>query len=363
MFKLLINSLAKEFYKQHAGLFLVGFYILFGIVDSSQLVVYHQALLLASISSPLGIALISICWILYYAKVHLFINQKLNLKQYNFTKEISSRKMSFQLKLWLKFYSIVLLPILIYVVLLIIIGLKFHLYSSVICILSIFLTLSILLVWFRFHSLTFGFLKQEKQLIKSIPKIKRPFFIWPIYYLINEQLLMLIVCKILSFILFKGFLWMLADVGNDIKVLLTALLAAIVGHSTLVLSLLKFETDKMNFVRSLPLKVGKRLGNWLLVFTLILIPEWLFFILAADYNLYAIAHGFLFGVSSLLFLVIVLYLIKLNTSAYLKFLLFFFFIALYIILGSYYLLFSLFMLTCSLLFYLFRYNKTDLRHI
>ncbi len=363
MFKLLVNSLAKEFYKQHAGLFLVGFYILFGVVEASQLIEFHQALLLMSLSSPLGIMLVSICWLLYCAKVHLYISQKLSLEQYNFIKEIGSREKKFQLKLWLKLYSIFLLPILIYVVLLIILGLKFQLYSSLFIIKLIILTLTFLFAWVGFNSLNFFFLKQENRQVRFNLQIKRPFFSWPIFYLFNEQLVMLLMCKIISAILFKGVLWMFADVGNDIKVLLTALLAAIICHSALVLSLLRFETEQMNFVRSLPIKITKRLWNWLLVFAIILIPEWALFTMAADYNLYAIANGFLFGLSALLFLVTILYMIKLNTETYLKFLLFFFFIALYVILGSYDIVFSILMITCSLIFYLFRFNKTDLREI
>jgi len=363
MFKLLINSLAKEFYKQHAGSFLFGFYILFGLVDSYQLIEYHQALLLASISSPLGMALVFISWFLYCAKVHLYINQNLRLQQYNFIKEIGSREKSFQLKLWVKFYSITLLPILIYAVLLIILGIKFQLYSSVICIIIIFLFLSFMLAWFKFHYISFGFLKKESWLINIGLQIKKPFFSWPIFYLFTEQLLMLLICKIISSILFKGTLWMFANIENDVRVLLIALLTSIVCHSFLVLNLLKFEAGQLNFSRSLPIKISKKVSNWLLVFAIILIPEWVFFIMAADYKLYAIANGFLFGLSALLFLVTILYMIKLNTGSYLKFLIFFFFIALYVILGSYYTLFSFLMITYSLLFYLFRFNKIDLREI
>src|SRR5690606_38530098 len=117
--------------------------------------------------------------------------------------------------------------------------------------------------WLRFYSLTFNFLKHENRYVKFNLQIKRPFFSWPIFYLFNEQLLMLLMCKIISAFLFKGVLLMFADVGNDMKVLLTALLAVIICHSALVLSLLKFETEQMYFVRSLPIKITKRLWNWL----------------------------------------------------------------------------------------------------
>ncbi|HUH19623.1 hypothetical protein [Albibacterium sp.] len=363
MLKLLINSLSKEFYKQHAGLFLIGFYILFGMVDSSQPIVYQQSLLLISLSSPLGMVLVFISWFLYGGKAHFFISQRLKLHQYNFIKETGSLKRNTQLKLWLKLYSVILLPIFIYVILLIIIGLKFKYYNSVISIIVVFLTLFLGLAWLRFHSITFGFLKQESRWLNISLKIKKPFFSWPIFYLFTEQLLMLFVCKIISAILFKGVLWMFADVGNDIKVLLTALLASVICHSILVVNLLKFETEQLSFCRSLPIKTSNKIWNWLLIFTIILIPEWVFFTIAANYNLYIIASGYSFGLSALLFFITILFMMKLNTSSYLKFLLFFFFIVLYIILGNYYIQLTVLMISYSLLFYIFWFNKIDLREV
>jgi len=363
MLKLLINSLAKDFYQRHAGFFLFGIYFLFGIPEPSQLIEYNKALLLAGISSPVGMAVVFISWVLYAAKAHLFINQKLRLHQYNFTKEIGSREKGVQLKLWLSFNSVILLPILIYVILLIILGLKFQFYSSVTSIIVVFLALFFVLAWLRFHSMTFDFLKQENKLFNIQFKIKRPFFSWPIHYLFNEQLLMLLLCKIISLFLFKGILWMFADVGDDIRVLLTALLASVICHSGLVINLLRFETEQLNFGRSLPIRISKRLRNWLLVFSIILLPEWVLFTVTAHYNLYSIANGLLFGLTGLFFLLTLLYLVKLNLDSYIKSLLFFFFITLYIILGHYYILYSLLMITFSLLFYVRIVNKIDFREI
>lgn len=115
MLRLLINSLAKEFYQQHAGFFLMGFYVLFGVVEPSQLIGYQKTLLLAGISSPIGMAIVFVSWMLYGFKVHFFIKQKLALAQYNFINEVGTLEKNRQLKLWLALYSVILLPILIYV--------------------------------------------------------------------------------------------------------------------------------------------------------------------------------------------------------------------------------------------------------
>ncbi|RDC58534.1 hypothetical protein DU508_00590 [Pedobacter chinensis] len=285
MLKLLINSLAKEFYQQHVGFFLVGIYVLFGVVEPSQLIGYQKALLLAGISSPAGLVIIFMSWFLYSVKVHFFIKQKLLSPKYNFLKEIAALEKNIQIKLWLRLYLVILLPILIYVFLLMGLSFGYHLFLSAISVLIVFATLTWSLSWLTFYSLTFGLLKQEKQITSSRIKIKKTFLTWPLFHLFNEQPLMLLICKVLSLILFKGMLWMFADVGYDLRVLLIALLASVLCHAVLVFTLLKFETEYLNFSKSLAISTYKRFMNWLFIFGFILIPEWIFLITASHFDL------------------------------------------------------------------------------
>lgn len=361
MLRLLVNSLAKEFYQQHAGLFLTGFYLLFGIVEPSQLIGYHKALLLSGVSSPIGLVVVSVSWILYTVKVHYFLKQKLSLAQYNFVNELGTLERNSQLRLWMALYCVLLIPIIIYVIALTGISIYNELYLSLICILTIFAAFTTTISFLSYRSVTFGFLKEERHQINPIIKVRRPFFSWPLFYLIKEQPLMLLMCKALSLVFFKCMLWMFADVGHDTRVLLVALLASILCHATLVLTLLKFETTNLNFSKSLPISTYRRLLGWLLTLAIILIPEWIFLILSSEYDVYAIANGLVFGMAASLFLVAFLYFIRLNMSGYLRGLLFFFFIAMWSILAHYYLLFSLFLLGGCALYYLLNYNRIDLK--
>jgi hypothetical protein len=342
MLKLLISSLAKEFYQQHAGFFLMGFYVLFGVVEPSQLISYHKALLLAGLSSPLGLAIVCVSWVLYCAKVHFFIKQKLSLAQYNFVNEVGSLDKTPQLKLWLALYCVFLLPIIIYLFALIGVGVYYHLFLSLIVILAIFAALAVGLSFLSYRSVTFGFLKQEMHQSNSYIQVKRPFFSWPLFYLFNEQPLMLLICKVLSLFFFKSMLWMFADVGHDTRVLLVALLASILCHAVLVFTLLKFEISYLNFSKSL-------------------LPEWTFLIISSEYDVYSIMNGFVFGLAGLLFLLTLLYFVKLNMDIYLRWLLFFFFISMWSILGHYYLLYSLVLLGGCALYYLMNFDNTDLK--
>ena len=361
MLRLLIKSLAKEFYQQHAGFFLMGFYVLFGVVEPSQLINYHEALLFAGVSSPVGLAIVSVSWILYCLKVHYFIKQKLALAEYNFIKEIGSLDKKRQLKIWLELYCVILLPIIIYVLALIGISIYNRLFLSLILILAVFAALAIGVSFLSYRSVTLSFLKEERHQIISHFQVKRPFFSWPLFYLLNEQPLMLLMCKALSLVFFKCMLWMFADVGHDTRVLLVALLASILCHAVLVFTLLKFEIAFLNFSKSLPISTYKRLLGWLFIFSIILLPEWTFFIISSEYDVYAIVNGFVFGLAGLLFLLTVLYFVRLNMDIYLRWLLFFFFISMWSILAHYYLLFSFVLLCSCALYYLLNFDKTDLK--
>jgi hypothetical protein len=361
MLKLLIKSLAKEFYQQHAGFFLMGFYILFGVVEPSQLINYHEALLLAGLSSPVGLAIVFVSWVLYCLKVYYFIKQKLALAEYNFINELGSLDKKPQLKLWLALYCVILLPIIIYIFALIGISIYNSLFLSLILILAVFASLAIGLSFLSYRSVTFSFLKKESYKINPYTQVKKPFFTWPLFYLLNEQPLMLLMCKALSLFFFRCMLWMFADVGHDTRVLLVALLASILCHAVLVFTLLKFEIAYLSFSKSLPISTYKRLLGWFLTFSIILLPEWTFFIISSEHDVYAIVNGFLFGLAGLLFLLTVLYFVKLNMDIYLRWLLFFFFVSMWSIVAHYYLLFSLVLLGSSALYYSMNFDRIDLK--
>jgi len=361
MLKLLINSLAKEFYKQHAGYFLMGFYVLFGVVEPSQLIGYHKALLLGGISSPAGLAIVFVSWTLYCSKVHFFIKQKLALQQYNFIKEIGGVDRNSQFKIWLVFYSVILMPIIIYVCALIGFSIYNHLFVSLICILIVFTVLATGLSFLTYQSVTFGFLKEERNKIEICIQVKRPFFTWPLFYSLSDQPLMLLMCKVLSLMFFKGILLMFADVGHDTRVLLVALLASVLCHAVLVLTLLRFELAYLNFSRSLPISLYKKLLGWLLMFTIILSPEWIFLIISSKFDVYSIINGFVFGLAGMLFLLTLLYIVKLKMGTYLRWMLIFFFVSMWSILGHYYLLSSLIVLASCALYYLMYFDSIDLK--
>lgn len=360
MLRLLINSLAREFYQRHAGFFLIGFYVLFGVVEPSQLLSYHEALLIAGISSPMGMAIVFVSWGLYSLKVHFFIRQELASARYNFISEMGKLDKSTHLKLWMALLCTIILPIIIYAIVLIGLCVYHQFFISLACILIVFFSIAFGLSFLYYQSSTYGFLKQDRQPVNLLGKIKRPFLSWPLHYLLSEQTVMLIMCKVMSLIFFKGILWVFADVGNDTRVLLVALLASVLSHAVLVFTLLKFEVTFLNFSKSMPISTYQRLVNWLFTFAVILFPEWILLMISSQWSLYPIMNGFLFSIAGLLLLLTSLYIVKLNMDLYLRWLLFFFFISMWSILAHYYLAYSFVLLISCALYYLNNFKKADL---
>lgn len=363
MLRLLIKTLGLSFYQQHAGLFLVVFYLLFGAVEGSQLISYHLAILMAICSSPLVLLLLFAIWVLYSIKAVLFIHKKLALAEYQFVKNITSIATRKQQLLWFKVYCFLLLPILIYAGFIVFIALKHQFYSSLlITVLGLFSVLYLLSVYtFQRNNYVF---KPAKVWVKlPVLKINRPFGLWPIFYLLNEQKLMFLVCKVVSILFFKAILLLFADVGNDIRVYLTAMLAVALSHAILIFNLIKFDAFYQAFANALPIANWKRLMNWMVVLLLLLLPEFGLLIWFTTFNWAYSAIGIVFSAGLMLSLFTLVYSFRADMESYMKCLLFFFFVSMLAILAGYYLLFSLLSVGLAIGVFLWIYPKIELKDL
>lgn len=363
MLKLLYKTIGRAFYQQHAGFFLVVFYLLFGAVEGSQLISYHQALLLAFCTSPLALLLLLGIWILYALKCEFFVKQKLKQENFLFANNLTVLPKNNQIWVWLKMYVLLLLPILGYALLLLLMALSHGHYLTFMAV-ALFLPLLLLLLAlsaFNHHNYAFRITKRWVKL--PMLKIKRPFWTWPLFYLLNEQRLMLVLCKVVSFVFLKGMLWMFADVGPDSRVYLTAAMTVVLSHSVVLLNLVKFEANYLSFAKGLPISAFSKLGQWLGVMCLLLSPEMILFVWLVKFD-WAQCFAILFYLlSAMLCLLALVYWLKANMDNYLKCLLFFFFVSMWMILAGQFLVFSLLLLGLGSWGLVWKYNRTDLREI
>ncbi|MBC8984258.1 hypothetical protein H9X96_00550 [Pedobacter sp. N36a] len=363
MLKLLLKTLIKAFYAGHAGLFLFGFYLAFGVVEASQLLSYHKTLMLMVYASPMILAFVCCFWALYLLKCLFFIRKQMQLEQYHFLWLLAATAKKRQFILWFQVYTVLLLPILVYVLPLIYVGLAEKAFTAVFAIISVIVLLLTMVSGYMFRIINYSHVPVKVYFVFPCPQLKKPYWTWPLYHLLTEQTLMLFLSKILSFTMFTVVVWMFNDVSKDLRVALIGILAAVLAHSMVIQVMLRQETDQLSFDRSLPIRLGTRMGHTLLVFLVLFIPEILFYLQRSAWQFWPFMVAMGFGVAGLMTLRMVLYWIKLDLDLYFKWLLAFFFVSMFVILAGYAVPYSVLLLTCYCLYFFFFYYRTDLKEM
>lgn len=363
MLKLLYKTIGRNFYQQHAGLFLVVFYLLFGAVEGSQLISYHQALLLAFCASPMALLLLLGTWVLYALKCAFFVRKQLQHENFTFLRNITVLRKNDQIRVWARVYLLLLLPMLCYALFLLGMALRHGYYLTFVAVVLFLTSLVMLLSLYTFRQNQDTFRAIKPWLKLPLYQFKRPFWSWPLFYLLSEQRLMLVLCKVVSLVFLKGVLWMFADVGPDSRVYLTAAMAVVLSHAVVLLYLVKFEANYLAFAKVLPIRVLNRLVQWFGLLLLLLLPEMILLGWIVKLN-GAQCFSILFYLSSaMLCLLALAYWLKANMDHYLKCLLFFFFVSMWMILAGQYLVFSLLLLSLGSWALVWKYSRVDLREI
>src|ERR1700754_1531255 len=66
--QILLKIFTTGFYRAHAGILAVGFFVMFGMVEPGQLLNYHKTLMLAFVSSPVMMLVVFAAWLIYAIK-------------------------------------------------------------------------------------------------------------------------------------------------------------------------------------------------------------------------------------------------------------------------------------------------------
>jgi hypothetical protein len=362
MLKLLNKTIGKPFYQQHVGLFLIVGYLMFGMIQGYALIEFHIALLNSICTSFINLLMVFTIWTLYTLKAVHFVKQKIASPQYQFAQLLSVLSTKQQRLIWIRIYILLAVPVLGYGGLILFTALKTGEYLAFISTLTWLLLLIYSASWYTTNLFVRSFIHREITIKRPVLKFKKPFWIWPLINLFNQPLIF-VVAKGISFLFFNVILLVFADVGNDIRVFLTAMLAVVLSHAMVVANLVKFDAFELACSKSLPIPMLRRIANWGVTFSLILSPELILLFLASDWNFEVLGYGAFFVLSSLFLLKILLYVLKGDFERFFKCLLFFFFIAMFAILAGFYCWFCLLLVALTLAFYRLSYRKLDFRAI
>jgi hypothetical protein len=138
------------------------------------------------------------------------------------------------------------------------------------------------------------------------------------------------ITKLISYLVVTGVLMLFADVSHDVRVAGIAMLAIAITHCVIIFEEHRFEETYLSFARGLPFTRLQLFGGFALVYLVLLLPEgiWLF----SRFSPLLAAELLLFGLSIVLLLHSLLYLLGLNMDKYLPWVLGLFMVVFWVIL-------------------------------
>jgi hypothetical protein len=326
--KIFVNG----FYKAHAGLFLFAFLVMAGVVPPEQLLLYHRALMLAFVGSPLMMGGVFVIWLLYTLKCWHYIAGKLfeSDQQFLFYSATSFSESS-QFKSWFYVQLAVLLPVVAYGLVAVGVGLFYHFYLiPVFILLYLFLLTACSASLYRYlvNRLVDG--SKQTWLLKVSNSWRKPYFSLYVYHVFDQMKFGYIIIKALSWLVITGVFYLFADVSRDVRVAGIAMLAVITAHTFLIFNDHVFEDTYLSFSRNLPYNRFRLFLNSAGVYFLLLLPEviWLF----SRFNPIIAVELLLLGISAALLFRSLLYWLGPDMDKYLQWILGLFVVLFWIIL-------------------------------
>lgn len=312
----LMKVLVKKFYERNAGLLALVFYIMFGVVESNQLISYHESLIYGVLSSPVFLLVVMAVWLLYTLKYLQLVFSELAQPQNQFLIQYSSLPGGIQIPAMFAALAGIYLPVLAYSFFIIWIGIgTSHLLPTISIIvfhLAVLMSTSVLIVN-RLNTL------HEKKTFVLLPTIlwpwRKPLPLFYIGHLLNEIPLALFFAKIFSLLCLFGFLQIPLDHYEN-RLALLGFLFGLIGHIVIVFEFRKLEEERMIFLRGLPISTLQRYGQLALTYLIIVLPEVLF--LAANHlHVIDLVLTTLVGVAFLLYQHSRLYRFEMNMDKHL----------------------------------------------
>jgi hypothetical protein len=321
----------RKFYERHAGLLFFVFYVMFGMVESGQIVSYHLGLIYGALSSFVFMVLVLAIWFLYLVKGILLFEECLFQPKNIFFREIGllDRKIQFLLIS----YAIVLiyLPVLLYSAFMMAIAIQTQNLMAFFGIISFHVVIICLSAW----RITYTINSSMPSLLQ-IPSFHLPFVKpFPLFYiglLTDRFKITLLLTKIFSILCIIGFLQIPLD-NYDPRLAYLGLIIGIISHTVIIFEWRKFEDQYLVFTRALPIALPHRFALTALAYAILLLPEFIVLLTQNIYPPHALLGLFL-GVSFSLFAHCSLYKKELDNDRHLQTVLWLFLITFFLALSK-----------------------------
>ena len=269
---LMIKALVVPFYKNHAGLLFFVFFLMFGIVESTQIVFYHVSLIVGMLTSGIFLFIVLMIWLLYQVKSIHFLVKTTNEDAYQFLQYLSILPAR-QTYLYFFFTSfLTFLPVFIYSLFIYAIGLQHRYYDSMAIVFIFQLALWLISAWTLNH-----FVRNRHVASRiTLPSLRLPYQTTRLGicagYLFKEEKSALALSKLFSLVLIYIVKETL-ETGDDFRIIGITWLFALLSHTFLVQKLHRFEDHLLRWTRNLPVAITHQYASYFALYALIMIPE------------------------------------------------------------------------------------------
>ncbi|NEM99747.1 hypothetical protein [Pontibacter burrus] len=301
--------LVGPFYKENTGFFLFLFYLLFGLMNAREVVLYHSSLMHTIVATNIGMGVAMLAALLYNYKCAAYVLAAISKPENGFLINLQALAVRKQFSVLLFCQILLALPVLFYLGVTIVIGLQQGFIVA-----SLLLVLFLMLAcagsaWLYVLNLN-GYHRAALRLpIKLTGNFAKWPALYPLHHLLHERKLALLVVKV-----FSGFVFYMVFIVNrdmfSLNYFRLLFLLCAAAHGMLVYYSFEFTEKQLAFTRNLPVSRTKRLLSYLLTYLLLLLPE---LCLLFNYSIGLMSwtdllQTFAIGLGLLLLLMAILYL-------------------------------------------------------
>jgi len=278
----IINSiLVRKFYERHAALLFFVFYVMFGMVESGQIVSYHLGLINGALSSPIFMMIVFGIWMLYLIKTILFFEECFAQPHNLFFKQISLLNKLAQFFLLACAYFLIYQPVLIYSMVMIAVAFKAKAVWVAMSIVAFHFIMISVCAWRSVNSIN-----TSRPSILKTPSLRWPFARpYPLFFislLTDRFRIMLLLAKTFSILCLLGFLQIPLD-HYEPRLAHLGMAVAITSYSVIIFEWRQFEDHYLQFARVLPINVTLRFLSVASAYAILLLPEFVVLLIQRFY--------------------------------------------------------------------------------
>lgn len=269
---MMIKALVMPFYKNHAGLLFFVFFIMFGIVESTQIVFYHVSLIHGMLSSGIFLQIVLMIWLFYNLKSLHFLLKTSGEDSYLFLHHLALLPARNSFLCFFAISFLTFLPVFVYTIAIYAIGIQHQFYDSIAIVFLFQLALWLMNAGVLNYTLRNRHVGSRFTLPSlTLPYQRRQLGIYA-GYLFKEEKPAVILSKLFSLTLIYIVKETL-EAGDDFRIIGITWLFALLSHTYLIQKLKVFEDQSLTWTRSLPISTTKTFMTYFLLYALLLLPE------------------------------------------------------------------------------------------